>query len=124
MQKWIMVCGFVSLMSVLTGCHQPVCRQCQPRKCNQCNNCNGGDRGLMGGMMPGCGCKDHVTTGCRPGDLAWQRGGSDYASTLSCGDVKNEQITPGPPSPTVGYPYYTMRGPRDFLLDNPPTIGR
>ena len=24
----------------------------------------------------------------------------------------------------VAYPYYTIRGPRDFLLDNPPSIGR
>jgi len=24
----------------------------------------------------------------------------------------------------VAYPYYTTRGPRDFLLDNPPSIGR
>jgi hypothetical protein len=30
---------------------------------------------------------------------------------------------PGPPGPTVGYPYYTIRGPRDFLVDNPPSIG-
>lgn len=30
----------------------------------------------------------------------------------------------GPPSGAVAYPYYTHRGPRDFLLDNPPTIGR
>jgi hypothetical protein len=30
----------------------------------------------------------------------------------------------GPPTPQVAYPYYTTRGPRDFLLDNPPTIGR
>jgi len=29
----------------------------------------------------------------------------------------------GPPTPTVTYPYYTTRGPRDFLLDNPPGIG-
>jgi hypothetical protein len=28
-----------------------------------------------------------------------------------------------PPSATYAYPYYTVRGPRDFLLDNPPTIG-
>lgn len=28
----------------------------------------------------------------------------------------------GPPSAMV-YPYYTIRGPRDFLLDNPPSIG-
>jgi hypothetical protein len=30
----------------------------------------------------------------------------------------------GPPSAQVAYPYYTIRGPRDFLLDNPPSIGR
>jgi hypothetical protein len=30
----------------------------------------------------------------------------------------------GPPSAAVGYPYYTLRGPRDFLVDNPPSIGR
>lgn len=30
----------------------------------------------------------------------------------------------GPMTPTYGYPYYTIRGPRDFLMDNPPTIGR
>jgi len=30
---------------------------------------------------------------------------------------------PGPISATVAYPYYTIRGPRDFLRDNPPTIG-
>lgn len=26
-------------------------------------------------------------------------------------------------APTYAYPYYTTRGPRDFLQDNPPTIG-
>jgi hypothetical protein len=30
----------------------------------------------------------------------------------------------GPSSPTVTYPYYTTRGPRDFLNPNPPSIGR
>jgi hypothetical protein len=30
----------------------------------------------------------------------------------------------GPPTAQVAYPYYTIRGPRDFLLDNPPSIGR
>ena len=28
-----------------------------------------------------------------------------------------------PPSPQVAYPYYTTRAPRDFLLDQPPSIG-
>jgi len=30
----------------------------------------------------------------------------------------------GPPTAQTAYPYYTTRGPRDFLLDNPPSIGR
>jgi hypothetical protein len=33
-------------------------------------------------------------------------------------------VTPaGPPSGTVAYPYYTTRGPRDFLAKRPPSIG-
>ena len=30
----------------------------------------------------------------------------------------------GPASPQVTYPYYTTRGPRDFLASDPPSIGR
>jgi hypothetical protein len=30
---------------------------------------------------------------------------------------------PGPPTGTYAYPYYTLRGPRDFLADDPPSIG-
>ena len=33
-------------------------------------------------------------------------------------------VTPGPQSSTYAYPYYTNLGPRDFLMDNPPSIGR
>ena len=29
----------------------------------------------------------------------------------------------GPPTGAVTYPYYTNRGPRDFLADDPPSIG-
>jgi hypothetical protein len=35
-----------------------------------------------------------------------------------------QQVLPaGPPTAAVAYPYYTVRGPRDFLLNNPPSIG-
>jgi len=30
---------------------------------------------------------------------------------------------PSPPGGQVAYPYYTVRGPRDFLRNNPPSIG-
>jgi len=29
----------------------------------------------------------------------------------------------GPPTAAVAYPYYTIRGPRDFLVDKPPSLG-
>lgn len=29
----------------------------------------------------------------------------------------------GPAVAQTAYPYYTVRGPRDFLMSNPPTIG-
>jgi hypothetical protein len=32
-------------------------------------------------------------------------------------------FNPGPPTGQTAYPYYTLRGPRDFLLGNPPPIG-
>ena len=31
---------------------------------------------------------------------------------------------PGPPSGAITYPYYTTRGPRDYLAAEPPSIGR
>lgn len=38
------------------------------------------------------------------------------------GPVYNYAPSP-PPSGQVAYPYYTVRGPRDFLQANPPSIG-
>jgi len=32
-------------------------------------------------------------------------------------------VDPGPPSAAITYPYYTTRGPRDFLARNPRSIG-
>lgn len=32
-------------------------------------------------------------------------------------------IQPGPPTAAITYPYYTVRGPRDFLQRNPSPIG-
>ena len=77
----------------------------------RCNSCNG-------------------NIGCRPCKVGWQRGGTDYqrflgrngayrkAAPSGAGGVGGGQVA------QVAYPYYTVRGPRDFLVDNPPTIGR
>ena len=55
------------------------------------------------GPAPGCQCCPFC--GCGPS-----------------GD-HNYNFNPGPPVAQTAYPYYTLRGPRDFLLDNPPSIG-
>ncbi|MFN3192626.1 MAG: hypothetical protein ACE361_19090 [Aureliella sp.] len=76
-----------------------------------CNSCNG-------------------NVGCRPCKLGWQRGGTDYQRFLGQnGSYCNAQPAGhtgagGPATAQVAYPYYTTRGPRDFFMNNPPTIGR
>jgi hypothetical protein len=103
------------------------------RRCNDCNGCNG-------------------PMGCRPCPIGWQRGGTDYGAHLSgghcgamgggagcgpagCGPMaghhagqnayaQDTQTGSGIPGPATAYPYYTVRGPRDFFANNPPNIGR
>lgn len=62
--------------------------------CRDCNGCRGG---LLhhGGMHGGAG-------------------GHHY---------RPETQPAGGPVGQYAYPYYTLRGPRDFLVDNPPSIG-
>jgi hypothetical protein len=65
--------------------------------------CKAPHNGRYGGLA-----KHHLT----PDEKA-ALGASDYGA-----------IGPaGPPTGAVAYPYYTTRGPRDFLAKNPPSIG-
>ena len=116
--------------------------------CQQCGPQGGKFLGKVGARMRGCGpscgscgpscgscgpsCGNSCgPAGCHPGPLGWQQGGHGYSSHLNAGPLghrapqalENRPFTPGPPSAQVAYPYYTHRGPRDFLLDNPPSIG-
>ncbi len=71
-----------------------------------CNSCNG-------------------NLGCRPCKMGWQRGGTDYQRFLGHnGGPAGGQGAGGGQVAQVAYPYYTTRGPRDFLMDNPPSIGQ
>ncbi len=96
MKRAVMFLGLISSMMVSTGCLH-----------NNCNNCNG-------------------PTGCRPCRIGWQRGGTDYQRFLSHSEYRHGggNGAAGPAAAQVAYPYYTTRGPRDFLLNNPPDIGR
>ena len=59
--------------------------------------------------------------------------GCDNCRRLACRDCGGrgcgrcrggeEAVQAGPPTGTVTYPYYTTRGPRDFLANNPQSIG-
>lgn len=102
--------------------------------CGACGGgvCQGGCGGSCGVATGGCGRCGCGGPLCRAGALGWQQGGLDYSSHLHPGllghgagaALNNRPFTPGPPSAQVGYPYYTVRGPRDFLACDPPSIGR
>ena len=73
---------------------------------NRCNSCNG-------------------ALGCRPCNVGWQRGGTDYGAHLSHNQYRTDpQVGSGVQAPQTAYPYYTTRGPRDFFASNPPPLGR
>ncbi len=47
-----------------------------------------------------------------------------YGGQIPHTDYMGAGVSPqGGMTPTVAYPYYTTRGPRDFLQRNPPSIG-
>ena len=147
-------CGMTNSIGCGAGCNGGSCNggSCHGGSCNG-GMCGGGlaGSGLVGGGLAGgglaggmlgraaglagckaCGGAGCGRPGCMPGALGWQSGGLDYSSHLQTGllghtaaqNLNNRQFTPGPATGQVAYPYYTHRGPRDFLLNNPPTIGR
>jgi hypothetical protein len=100
-------------------------------QCNNCNQCSPHGGGLLGKLNGNqCAGDCNVATGCRACKLGWQHGGLDYSEGLATGNPlhaapgRQSPMVAGPPTAGVAYPYYTVRGPRDFLQDNPPSIGR
>ncbi len=89
------------------GCPDGNCPSgaCQTGGCQDCPGgaCKAPHTGRYGGLA-----KHHLTHGEKAA-----LGASDYGA-----------IEPaGPPTGAVAYPYYTTRGPRDFLAKRPPSIG-
>ena len=76
-----------------------------------------------------CGCADgccDASCGCDSGCSPCQTAIGKVASGFcphSNGYPATYNFNPGPPVGQTAYPYYTTRGPRDFLQNNPPTIG-
>lgn len=78
------------------------------------------------GTFPNGSAYDHGYPG-RPFDGGFYGpfGGAHRTPGYPHHHFHREYVGPqGPPTAQVAYPYYTTRGPRDFLMDNPPSIGR
>ena len=75
------------------------------------------------------GCKARGGLGLGKGGLGGGLGGSGFGSRPYAGEIPHTQQPPygagggAGMAPQYVYPYYTTRGPRDFLMANPPTIG-
>ena len=96
MKRVLGLIGAVALIVTSIGC------------ANRCNNCGPG---------AGCGPCGSGRGGCFAGN-----GGGHFGNGAG-GGLHGNNLPPGPPTPTVAYPYYTTRGPRDFLSSNPRGIG-
>ncbi len=75
-----------------------------------------GAAGVSGCGVSGCGVGGALCRGCMG-----KRFGHPYG-----GAIPHTAQGPGAgtgPAPSYAYPYYTTRGPRDFLMSNPPSIG-
>jgi hypothetical protein len=101
------------------GCRDGECQDggCEPGAC-QDGACE--DGACQDGTCRDGACrKPHVG---RYGGLAKHHLTADEKAALAASDYGAVQPA-GPPTGAVAYPYYTTRGPRDFLAKNPPSIG-
>ena len=116
--------------------------ECQGGACQDgaCENGACQDGACQGGVCPTGGCKGAA---CQDG--ACQNGGCQDGACHKrhvgrYGGLAKHHLSPeeeaaleasdygatgpaGPPTGAVAYPYYTTRGPRDFLAKCPPSIG-
>ena len=124
-----------------TGCHTLSVHRgagCSADGCSTCNQadcgCGVGHGGLIGngGLLGHLGHGHHAMSACPQCGVRGLLG--SHCRRCGCnllgGGAHGTPYTQpfagpyGPTTPTVGYPYYTTRAPRDFLVNNPPTIGR
>jgi len=71
-------------------------------------------------------CDAHGNSACQSCRADAGGGKHHAAGLLEALHMRHDQPAPqmgGPPMGTVAYPYYTVRGPRDFLKDEPTSIG-
>jgi hypothetical protein len=94
MKRTIFVLFTIAALAMTTGCLRRHCRE---------NNCSGGCPSEQ--CAPAHRCRLCGDRGCDRCQRAPQ------------------MADPGPATGAVAYPYYNLRGPRDFLDRNPQSIG-
>lgn len=93
-----------------------------------CETGSCGPGGCESGTCGPDGCNDCADGTCRPrhvgryGGLAKHHLSPEERAALAASDYGATEPA-GPPTGAVAYPYYTTRGPRDFLAKCPPSIG-
>jgi hypothetical protein len=94
-----------------------------PYDCSPCGSPHWGCTGHRHpvGYVDGRGCLCQNCGHCHPPGPGYCCGGPAPGCCNSGDQYYN--FSPGPPVAQTAYPYYTLRGPRDFLLNNPPPIG-
>ena len=104
---------------------------CQDGSCpdGACQSGQCGPEGCpTGNCQPGGDCQECEGGACHPrhvgryGGLAKHHLSPEEKAALAGSNYGSTQ-PPGPPTGAVAYPYYTTRGPRDFLAKCPPSIG-
>lgn len=111
------------------ACQDGACQDgaCQDGACES-GACQGGvcpTGGCKSGACQGGDCEDgacHKRHVGRYGGLAKHHLSPEEKAALEASDY-GATGPAGPPTGAVAYPYYTTRGPRDFLAKCPPSIG-
>jgi hypothetical protein len=99
MKRTILLIAVLVFVSAAPGCLH---RNTRPSA--NSGGCEGGCGGVLGGMMGG-----PISQEVRASQ-GWRHQTPEFGPA-------------GPPSGANAYPYYTLRGPRDFLASDPPSIG-
>lgn len=132
-------CGCGDSCGCGSGCGDSCGCSAGVQNCDGCGNCGvagnkrggnyAGDPGMFadGGDGGGYGLRNRIGPGFGPRTRGCPHCGG--RGCLHClhhhhrNDGGMGEINPGPVSAQVTYPYYTTRGPRDFLAKNPMGIG-
>jgi hypothetical protein len=99
------ICALALIVTSI-GCATCNCNKCRQGPLARRNACGPAGCGPLAGRLNGGA---GGPGGCRLGGAGGQHGCFQPYS--------------GPQAAAVAYPYYTTRGPRDFLMNNPPSIG-